>query len=76
MATIDFTKVPAEVTITNTSAKRIKSVQYFKTNLTQALAPGDVLLVVANTSAELFYWLSKRDDELTVTAEAITEAVE
>lgn len=73
MATIDFTIVPAQVTITNTSAKRTKSVQYFKTNLTQALSPGDVLKVVANTSAELFYWLSKADNELTVEADAITE---
>jgi len=72
MATIDFTILPAQVTITNTSATKTKSVQYFKTNLTQALAPADVLKVVASTSAELFFWLSKADSELTVVAEAIS----
>lgn len=80
MATIDYTIVPAVVTITNISkeveafdagtvaneeGKKVitgaRKFQFFKTNSYCVLEPEDELKVVANTSAELNYFMSLAD---------------
>lgn len=73
MATHDFSSVPAVVTITNVS-NRIKTVQLFKTNTTVKLSPADSIKLLVNNSAELVYFVGLAHDELTTSAEAVTEA--
>lgn len=65
MATYDFSTLPQVITITNVSS-RAKTVQFYRTNLTQRLDAGDVLKIQAASSAEVFYYLAKADAELTV----------
>jgi len=72
MAQIDVSKVPAIVTITNTS-ERVKVVQLYKTNTSIKLQPSDELNLLVDNSNELIYFLSLSSVELSVTHEAVEE---
>jgi len=66
MAKKDFSRLPMDILITNTSDKEV-GVQFFKTNLTYPLSGGDLLKLRAQSSAELSYFFSRVDSNLSVT---------
>ena len=66
MAKKDFSRLPMDILITNTSSNEV-GVQFFKTNLTYPLKGGDLLKVKAQSSAELSYFFSKIDRSLDMT---------
>lgn len=84
--TKDYTKIPAKITLTNLNEAYVPTdiedarmnaskgdvvVNYFQTNLTEILKPGDVLVVAATTSAEVAYYAQLASEELDVKVEEL-----
>lgn len=63
--TIDFSTVPAIVTITNETDRKI-SVQFYKSNQQIELAPADILKIRVESSEALFNYVAKQSQGLTV----------
>lgn len=79
--TKDYTKIPAKVTLTNVNEAYIAAdvddaamnaskgdvvVNYFQTNLTEVLKPGDILEIVVTSSEAVAYYSQLATEELTV----------
>ena len=68
MATIVI-NVPAKITLTNTTERRIGFVPY-KENFTTYIEAGDAVELEVPTAGQVFYYLAQATDGLEVTQEA------
>lgn len=60
-------KVPALITITNTTADKAIGFVPYRENFTTYLAAGDTIVLEAATSGQVLYYLAQATEGLTVT---------
>lgn len=66
MATMDYSKVPGEVTIANNGDKSVE-INFFGYNQSVTVPSGDTLIVRADTTPELVSFVDQATDSVEVT---------